>query len=209
MPHTADLHTHTVHSDGTDTVAGLLAAARAAGLSTVALTDHDTAAGWDEAAGLVPPGMRVLPGAEFSTKFQTPGGELVSVHLLGYLFDRDDPAVAAEWARMRDERASRGTRIVEALVAAGFPITLGQVRGHAGPSSIGRPHIARALMDAGVVSSVGEETGVVLSGSVGSGSAVSGGSVSGKVGSGTVVPVPVELSGDSGEVSLLPGLVSV
>jgi hypothetical protein len=62
---------------------------------------------------------------------------------------------------------------------------------------------------AGVVSSVGEETGVVLSGSVGSGSAVSGGGVSGKVGSGTVVPVPVELSGDSGEVSLLPGLVSV
>lgn len=156
MTRTADLHTHTHHSDGTDTVAGLLAAAAAAGLATVGLTDHDTAAGWDEAAALVPRGMRVLPGTEFSTKLRTPSGTLVSVHLLGYLFDRGHPAIVAEWARMREERANRGTRIVEALVAGGFPITLEQVRAHAGPSAIGRPHIARALMDAGVVASVGE-----------------------------------------------------
>ncbi|MFT4088377.1 MAG: phosphatase, partial [Gordonia sp. (in: high G+C Gram-positive bacteria)] len=80
---------------------------------------------------------------------------LVSVHLLGYLFDRNHPAVEAEWTRMREERAGRGARIVESLMAAGYPITLEQVREHAGPSSIGRPHIARALMDAGIVGSVG------------------------------------------------------
>lgn len=156
MTRTADLHTHSHFSDGTDDVGELLANAQAAGLTTVALTDHDTAAGWDEAARLVPAGLRVLPGTEFSTKLATASGELVSVHLLGYLFDRDAPGIVAEWARMSDERAGRGARIVGALITAGFPLTLEQVRRHAGPSSIGRPHIARALMDAGVVASVGE-----------------------------------------------------
>lgn len=163
MTRTADLHTHSHYSDGTDTVPELLAAARAAGLRTVALTDHDTAKGWDDAAAAVPAGMRVIPGTEFSTKHPGPAGELVSVHLLGYLFDRDHPGVSAEWERMRTERAGRGARIVENLIAAGYPITLDEVREHAGPSNIGRPHIARALMDAGVVGSVSEAFDDLLS----------------------------------------------
>lgn len=153
---TADLHTHTAFSDGTDTPEELLAAAREAGLRTIALTDHDTAAGWDEIAARVRSGMRVLPGAEFSTKHPREDGSLVSVHLLGYLFDRDDAGVASEWQRMKDERAGRGARIVENLVTAGYPITLARVREIAGVGSISRPHIARALMEAGVVASVGE-----------------------------------------------------
>ncbi|MFT3716053.1 MAG: PHP domain-containing protein [Gordonia sp. (in: high G+C Gram-positive bacteria)] len=156
MSLTADLHTHTEYSDGTDSIAEWFAAARAAGLTTIALTDHDTDGGWDEARALVPAGMRVIPGTEFSTKHPGPDGELVSVHLLGYLFDRDDPAVVAEWTRMRDERAGRGGRIVELLVDGGYPISLERVQEIAGPSSIGRPHIARALMEAGAVGSVGE-----------------------------------------------------
>lgn len=153
---TADLHTHTRFSDGTDSPQELLAAARAAGLTTVGLTDHDTADGWDEASEHVCRGMRVLPGAEFSTKHPADDGSLVSVHLLGYLFDREHPAIVAEWQRIVDERTNRGTRIVESLVAAGYPISIDQVREKAGRSNIGRPHIARALIDAGVIETVGE-----------------------------------------------------
>ncbi|GAC57969.1 hypothetical protein GOHSU_28_00230 [Gordonia hirsuta DSM 44140 = NBRC 16056] len=156
MSRTADLHVHTSWSDGTDSVAELFAAAADAGLTTLGITDHDTAAHWDEAAELVPPGMRVLPGTEFSTKHPGPDGTLVSVHLLGYLFDRHDPAIVAEWERMRTERAGRGARIVENLIAAGLPITLERVEEIAGNSAIGRPHIGRALVEAGVVGSVGE-----------------------------------------------------
>lgn len=153
---TADLHAHTAFSDGTDTPAELLVAARAAGLTTVALTDHDTANGWDEAAAHAGAGIRVLPGAEFSTKHPAADGELTTVHLLGYLFDRDDAGIVSEWKRVRDDRAGRGARIVENLISAGYPITVERVREIAGPSSIGRPHIARALMEVDVVGSVSE-----------------------------------------------------
>ena len=153
---TADLHTHSLFSDGTDTPAELLAAARAAGLTTIALTDHDTAKGWDETAAAVPAGMRVLPGAEFSTKHPDADGDLVTVHLLGYLFDRNDAGIVGEWQRVKDDRAGRGARIVQNLIDAGYPITLDRVQEIAGPSNIGRPHIARALMEQGIVGSVSE-----------------------------------------------------
>ncbi len=156
MTRTADLHVHTSWSDGTDSVAELFAAAQAAGLTTLGITDHDTANHWPEAAALVPAGMRVLAGTEFSTKHPDAHGDLVSVHLLGYLFDGDDPAIQAEWARMSAERAGRGARIVENLMAADVPITLERVQEIAGNSSIGRPHIGRALVEAGVVGSVGD-----------------------------------------------------
>lgn len=163
MTRTADLHVHTSWSDGTDSVAELFAAAQAAGLTTLGITDHDTANHWAEARTLLPAGMRVLPGTEFSTKHPGGDGELVSVHLLGYLFDGEDPAVVAEWERMRSERANRGTRIVENLVDAGYPITLERVREIAGNSAISRPHIGRALLEAGVVASVGEAFAELLS----------------------------------------------
>ncbi|GAA4738183.1 PHP domain-containing protein [Gordonia phosphorivorans] len=156
MSHSADLHVHTSWSDGTDSVAELFAAAQSAGLTTLGITDHDTANHWDQARDLRPAGLRVLPGTEFSTKHPAPDGTLVSVHLLGYLFDRENAAIVAEWDRMRAERAGRGGRIVENLIAAGFPISLERVREIAGHSAISRPHIARALMEAGVVASVSD-----------------------------------------------------
>ncbi|WP_228461295.1 PHP domain-containing protein [Gordonia spumicola] len=156
MSMTADLHVHTHFSDGTDTPEELFAAARAAGLTTVGLTDHDTSKGWASVAEAVPAGMRVLPGAEFSTKHPAPDGSLVSVHLLGYLFDAADAAIVGEWQRMTDERTNRGTRIVEKLIDAGYGISLDRVREIAGPSNIGRPHIARALVESGAIGSVGE-----------------------------------------------------
>ncbi|MGB3301401.1 PHP domain-containing protein [Gordonia sp. (in: high G+C Gram-positive bacteria)] len=153
---TADLHTHSNFSDGTDTPEKLIDAAVAAGLTTIALTDHDTANGWDEIAKHIPAGMRVLPGAEFSTKHPDENGELVSVHLLGYLFDRDNPAIVAEWKRMHDERAQRGARIVGKLIDGGFPITLERVEEIAGSANIGRPHIGKALVEVKAVKDVGE-----------------------------------------------------
>ncbi len=156
MSMTADLHVHTHFSDGTDSPDELFAAAHAAGLTTIGLTDHDTSKGWDPVAAAVPKGMRVLPGAEFSTKHPAPDGSLVSVHLLGYLFDPTSPAIVAEWQRMKDDRRLRGERIVEKLIAADYKIDLERVREIAGPSNIGRPHIARALVEAGVIETVGD-----------------------------------------------------
>ncbi|WP_245569795.1 PHP domain-containing protein [Gordonia shandongensis] len=154
---TADLHTHSAFSDGTDSADELVAAARAAGLRTIALTDHDTAAGWDPIARAARgTGLRVIPGVEFSTKHPDADGRPVSVHLLGYLFRRDDPRIVAEWDRLRHERANRGANIVARLVDGGFPITLDRVREIAGAANIGRPHIARALVEAGVVDRVGD-----------------------------------------------------
>ena len=137
-----DLHTHSAVSDGTETPAELIAAALAAGLDTVALTDHDTTAGWQEAfdaaAGT---GLTVLPGMELSTN-QGEG----SVHVLGYLFDPADAALLAETERIRNSRLTRAERIV-ARIAADYAITWEEVLAQAGEGeTIGRPHIADALV---------------------------------------------------------------
>src|SRR4051794_21464896 len=102
-----DLHTHSDSSDGTDTPSELVAAAAAAGLDVLAVTDHDTTAGWAEAEAVRPPGLGLIRGSEFSTQV-TGSGWTSSVHLLGYLFDPADPAVVQEQARLKQERRRRG-----------------------------------------------------------------------------------------------------
>ena len=152
-----DLHTHSNASDGTDTPAELVAAAAAAGLDVVAITDHDTTAGWDEARAAAPPGLRVLPGAELSTVSPDGRGGSATVHLLAYAFDPKAPAVVREQARLRAERRTRLRIMFDRMVADGLPITEAEVFG--GPdsdASLGRPHLARALVRAGVVGSVRE-----------------------------------------------------
>lgn len=150
-----DLHAHTEYSDGTDTAEELLATAVAAGLDVIALTDHDTTGGWDAVARARPSGLAVIRGAEFSTQVLV-GGRSVSVHLLGYLFDPDDPAIAEEQARLKGERRRRGLTIVERMAGNGVPITADQVLAIAGDAPIGRPHIGRALVAAGLVRTVDE-----------------------------------------------------
>jgi predicted metal-dependent phosphoesterase TrpH len=149
-----DLHTHSTASDGTDTPAGLMAAAAAAGLDVVAITDHDTTSGWDEALAARPPGLTVVRGVEFSCVHHEPDGRRVSLHLLAYLVDPADRAITDEWQRLRDSRSARGREMVERLAAAGYPITWDQVRALVGDGPVGRPHIGRALVDAGVVPDV-------------------------------------------------------
>ena len=100
-----DLHTHSAVSDGTDSPTELLAAARAAGMDVVALTDHDTTAGWGEAERARPDGLTVVPGMELSCRWFPRDEPPIAVHLLAYLFDPLQPAFADE--RLR--RVVRGT----------------------------------------------------------------------------------------------------
>jgi predicted metal-dependent phosphoesterase TrpH len=150
-----DLHCHSTASDGTLTPAELMAAGSAAGLDVIAITDHDTTGGWDQAAAALPPGLRLVRGAELSCRWhgkQPP----ISLHLLAYLFDPAEPRLAADLARLRLDREQRGEKIVARLRADGVPITWDEVYGYAAGGSVGRPHIAQALIRAGLVSTTNE-----------------------------------------------------
>ena len=157
-----DLHTHSSVSDGTETPAELMATARAAGLGVVALTDHDTTAGWAAAEAARPPGLTVVPGMELSCRWFPSDQPPISVHLLAYLFDPEAPGLAAERARLRAERLGRGERIVAALAADGYPVVWERIVAGCAGGVVGRPHIARALVDAGVVASVDDAFATLL-----------------------------------------------
>lgn len=124
-----------------------------AGLDVVAITDHDTTAGWAEAVAALPPGRTLLRGIELSC---LSGPERISVHLLGYLFDPADAAFREQRVRLREQRRDRARLIVQRLADAGVPITWAQVDVLAAGGVVGRPHIARALVAAGRVASVQE-----------------------------------------------------
>src|SRR3712207_6598624 len=149
-----DLHTHSSVSDGTETPAELMATARAAGLDVVALTDHDTTDGWAAVQAARPDGLTVVPGMELSCRWFPDDQPPISVHLLAYLFDPLSPALSAERARLREERLARGQRIVEALAADGYPLVWDEIVEASAGGVVGRPHVARALVHAGVVESV-------------------------------------------------------
>jgi predicted metal-dependent phosphoesterase TrpH len=143
-----DLHTHSSVSDGTETPTELVHAAVAAGLATVAITDHDSTAGWAEAeAASSDTGLTVVPGMELSTNHGP-----ASVHMLAYLFDPLDAAVIRETARIRDGRLHRAERIVD-RIAEDYPLTWDDVLEQSvDGGTIGRPHIADALVARGHVS---------------------------------------------------------
>jgi predicted metal-dependent phosphoesterase TrpH len=142
----ADLHSHSTASDGTCSPADVMRQARAAGLDVIALTDHDTLAGHGAAAEALPSGLTLVPGMELSCCWH---GH--SVHLLGYLFDPAHPELAAECARIRDSRLDRGQAMVRRLRELGAPVTWEQVTALAAGGVVGRPHIARAMVEAGVI----------------------------------------------------------
>ncbi|MDR1767930.1 MAG: PHP domain-containing protein [Propionibacteriaceae bacterium] len=143
-----DLHTHSCVSDGTDTPAELVAEAARAGLDVVALTDHDTFAGLPEArrAGQRL-GVRVVDGIEISTRLNG-----VGVHLLGYWCDAADVDLAAELARVREGRAGRVPDMLAKLAELGMPVDEATLAGIvAGKPSVGRPHVADAMIALGYV----------------------------------------------------------
>ncbi|WP_182560968.1 PHP domain-containing protein [Microlunatus kandeliicorticis] len=143
-----DLHTHSNVSDGTDEPAALVEAAARSGLAVVALTDHDTFDGLDEAqAAGERLGVEVVRGVELSTRY---GDD--SVHLLGYGVDETDPALSAEMAAIRDGRERRLQIMVQRLNDLGIMITEEMVLAQAGDSpSLGRPHFADAMVAHGDV----------------------------------------------------------
>ena len=150
-----DLHCHSTASDGTLTPAELVRAGAAAGLDVMAITDHDTTGGWAAAAGARPEGLRLVRGAELSCRWY--GVQpAIPLHLLAYLFDPEEPRLAADLARMRTDREQRAERIVALLRADGVDISWPEVHRYAAGGSVGRPHIAQALIRAGLVRTTDE-----------------------------------------------------
>ncbi|CAM3334443.1 MULTISPECIES: PHP domain-containing protein [Streptomyces] len=146
-----DLHTHSTASDGTDTPAQLVRNAAAAGLDVVALTDHDTVAGHPEALAALPAGLTLVTGAELSCRL----GD-TSLHMLAYLFDPDEPELARERELVRDDRVPRARAIVTRLRELGVPVSWEQVARIAGDGVVGRPHIAAAMVESGVIETVSD-----------------------------------------------------
>jgi 3',5'-nucleoside bisphosphate phosphatase len=148
----ADLHIHTLASDGADTAEEVLAEAQKAGLAAISITDHDSVDAVGEAVVLAPRyGVEVVPGIEISVDM----GE-TEMHLLGYFIDYRDPELCRRLGYFRRIRAERADRMLEILDGMGFPLDMeallpGQMTG-----SIGRLHIAQALARAGYVKSPGE-----------------------------------------------------
>ena len=143
----ADLHVHSTASDGTDPPAEVMRRAARAGLDVVALTDHDTVAGHAEARAAAGP-VALLPGMELSCRLD---GR--SLHMLAYLFDADQPELAAELTRIRDDRVLRARAMVDNLAGLGVDVSWEQVAAIAGQAVVGRPHIARAMADSGAIAS--------------------------------------------------------
>lgn len=146
-----DLHSHSTASDGTDSPAELVCNAAAAGLDVVALTDHDTTRGYAEAIAALPEGLTLVTGAELSCRIDG-----ISMHMLAYLFDPEEPALLAERELVRDDRVPRAQGMVAKLNELGVPVTWEQVLRIAGEGSVGRPHVASALVELGVVPTVGD-----------------------------------------------------
>jgi predicted metal-dependent phosphoesterase TrpH len=142
-----DLHTHSKRSDGTFEPAEVVRLAAERALDVVALTDHDTTDGLAEAfaTGSVV-GVEVVPGVEFSAEF-----EGNSVHVLCYWMDPQDAALQLELRRLREDRFRRGELMVGKLQELGLPVAFQRVRAIAGDATIVRPHVAQAMVEAGVV----------------------------------------------------------
>jgi len=151
MSNSVDLHMHTTASDGIYSPTDLMQRAKGVGLRTVAVTDHDTTNGIEEATHAAETlGIDFIPGIEVNT--DTHGGE---VHVLGYALDYRQPALQSTLTVLRDARVRRGERMVELLNAQGVHITWERVREIA-QGSVGRPHVAQALLEAGYVRHIAE-----------------------------------------------------
>ncbi len=147
-----DFHLHSNRSDGVLSPSALVALAAAGGVRIMALTDHDSMEGIAEArAAADEAGILLLPGIEMSTDI--PGDE---AHVLGYFLDPADAALQAKLATMREARVARGREMVRKLHALGIEIDFARVKEIAGDASVGRPHVAKALIEGGHVASFDE-----------------------------------------------------
>lgn len=147
-----DLHLHTTHSDGSFSTREVMDFAKQAGVAALAITDHDIVDGVPEATAIGKElGIEVVPSVEISSRL----GDS-ELHILGYFLDWTDPLLAERLKTLRDSRHLRNPRIVQRLNELGISITYDEVRALAGTESVGRPHIARLLMEKKLVTSAKE-----------------------------------------------------
>ncbi len=147
-----DLHTHTNASDGALSPEALIERAAAIGIEHLSITDHDTVDALPDAMrGAEEAGIDFIPGIELSTDI--PHGE---VHLLGYYIDFRDPDFLSMLEVMRDSRVNRARRMVEKLAQLGMPLSWERVKELAGEGSVGRPHVAQAMLEKGYISTMAE-----------------------------------------------------
>ncbi|MBF0526051.1 MAG: PHP domain-containing protein [Deltaproteobacteria bacterium] len=145
-----DLHTHSTASDGSLTPTELVTYAVAKGLTAIALTDHDTTEGLDEAINAGNnTGLEVVPGIEISAQY-----EAGTMHILGYFIDPGNAALRSNLARLQEARRTRNPRILEKLAQLGVHITIEDVEEASGGGQIGRPHIAQAIVKKGYANDV-------------------------------------------------------
>jgi predicted metal-dependent phosphoesterase TrpH len=151
----ADLHLHTVHSDGSWSPEEVVQAAIQQGLKTIAVTDHDTVAGIEEATFYASQfGLEVIPGIEINTVYATADGERRDVHILGYFIDVTDPALHSAMDRQQAARQQLVIDTIERCNKLGIPLTMEDVQACVGEGSIGRPHLSRAIVKVGGASTV-------------------------------------------------------
>lgn len=148
----ADLHTHTYHSDGTRSPQEVVDVAHAHGIDILAISDHDNLAAYFEVKRYADErGVQLIPAMELSCEY-----EGIDIHVLAYAFDPFDERIEQRLRQFRETRHSRGYAIVERLNALGCKIDPARVDELAAGGAMGRPHVARALVEAGYVSSVSE-----------------------------------------------------
>ncbi len=149
---TCDLHTHTTASDGSDSPSKLVEKALEAGLSAIAVTDHDTTAGLSEAEMASKRfGIEFVPGVELSVNFHKG-----NMHILGYLMDQEDERFRQVLTRVQKARAERNPKILALLADLGLEISMDELKEISKGGQIGRPHIARAMVEKGYVRSVSD-----------------------------------------------------
>jgi len=159
MDKRADLHIHTNASDGALSPHQVVMAAAEASLAAIAITDHDTVDGIDEALNAGDEtGVEVVPGIEISAIY----GEKTEVHMLGYFIDHHYKPLLDQLHVLKNARFNRGVKIVEQLNAAGVPVVLERVLELAEGGAVGRPHVARAIVEIGAASSIDSAFGKYL-----------------------------------------------
>jgi 3',5'-nucleoside bisphosphate phosphatase len=148
----ADLHTHTHHSDGTRSSREVIDVARAAGITIVSISDHDNLAAYFESKTYADSrDVKLVPGVELSCAW-----EGHDIHILAYAFDPLDERIETRLRSFRSTRADRGKRMVDRLSSLGYKIDHARVEQLAAGGAMGRPHVARALVEAGYVATVAE-----------------------------------------------------
>lgn len=152
MTRFADLHLHTFHSDGIRSPQEVVDLAHEHRLSIICISDHDNLAAFFEIREYAASkNLLLVPGTELSSEFND-----IDVHLLAYAFDPSDAAMSAALVQFREGRATRGERMVQKLQQLGLKITIERVRELQGEGAFGRPHVARALVETGAVSTIDE-----------------------------------------------------